>query len=274
MIDTCRRNLTTEEGGSVCNTAGEENVNNVRALVEDCCGWNRKTWADAIEFAVSQFPERLDAKKVLEIGAGTYSSVSPIFSSKGAERVCSYYGQRQEDVQNGQLQTVVQKYSLKKIPIIEQNIYNIEGKYDIIILKSVLGGICRYNDYAKISVIVDKLFVKNIREGGALLTLDNGHVNLFERARRLWGAGKNEWTYFTQDKLISSLSGYQVIIKGFGFLNVGAAKFLLQGNYEFINDIIYNIDKVLIRLVTSHDRAVLSTIIRKTPHRYACEPVS
>lgn len=27
-----------------------------RDLLEDCCGWNKKTWADAIGFAISQLP--------------------------------------------------------------------------------------------------------------------------------------------------------------------------------------------------------------------------
>jgi hypothetical protein len=42
-------------------------VDNFRTMIEDCCAWNRKTWADAVEFAVSQLPERLDDKKFLRL---------------------------------------------------------------------------------------------------------------------------------------------------------------------------------------------------------------
>src|SRR6516162_9795536 len=86
------------------------NVRDIRPLIEDCCGWNRKVWADAIEFGLSQFPERLDGKKVLEIGAGRHSALAPIFSLKGAEVWCSYYHLKREDVENGQLKIITEKY--------------------------------------------------------------------------------------------------------------------------------------------------------------------
>jgi hypothetical protein len=251
----------------LCGIAGEVNLLNVRALVEDCCGWNRKTWADAVEFAVSQLPERLDGQKILEIGAGKHSSISPIFSGRGAELLCSYYHQQQEDVENGRLRFVIDKYKLAKIPVAEVNINEVEGIYDIIVLKSVLGGVCRGDDYGRLRLIVDGLLAKNIREGGALLTFDNGYVKLFKMLRRSWGAGRNDWTYFTRHGLISSLSGHEVRIQGFGFLSVGAARFLLHGNFEFLNDIIYLVDKAILHLVKSDERAVLSTIIRKIPHQ-------
>jgi hypothetical protein len=94
-------------------------VPDIRGFIEDCCGWNRKVWADAIEFGLSQLPERLDGKKVLEIGAGRHSAIAPIFSFKGADAVCSYYSLRREDVQNGQLKIIKEKYQLKNITIIE-----------------------------------------------------------------------------------------------------------------------------------------------------------
>ena len=236
---------------------------NMRALVEDCCGWNRKVWADAIEFGLAQFPERLAGRKVLEIGAGRHSTIAPIFSVKGAETVCSYFHLTKEDIENGQFKIIMDKYHLDKIATIEQNIFDIGGKYDLIVLKSVLGGICRSNDYGKLREIVDKLFLENLKEDGAIFTIDNGDINLFRSVRRFWGAGRNEWTYFTEEKVTSSLCAYNVAIKGFGFLNIGSAKFLLQGNYEFINDIVYYFDKLITRIYTPKWRAVLATIIRK-----------
>jgi hypothetical protein len=246
---------------------GDANLKKVRSLVEDCCGWNRKTWADAMEFAISQLPVSLDGKEVLEIGAGMYSSIAPVFASKRAKTICSYYGRLQKDVECGQLKRVLKKYNMINIEVTEQNIYDISCTYDIIALKSVFGGLCSGNDYESLRAIVDRLFEKNIKEGGALVTLDNGHVSLFSKMRKLWGAGQNEWTYFKRDKLIWTLRDYHIVIKGFGLLNAGAVKFLLGGNYELVNDIIYYIDKAVLRLVTSDERAVLSTIIWKTPPR-------
>jgi hypothetical protein len=231
-------------------------------LIEDCCGWNRKVWADAIEFGLSQFPERLDGKKVLEIGAGRHSALAPIFSLKGAEVWCSYYHLKREDVENGQLKIITEKYQLNYITTIEQSIFKVGDTYDLIVLKSVLGGVCRGNDYVKLRAIVDKLFSENLKENGAILTIDNGEVGLFKPIRTLWGAGRNEWTYFTKEDVMSSLYPYDVLITGFGLLNIGSARFFLGGNYEFVNDIIYYIDKVITYLATTQ-HAVLSIIIRK-----------
>jgi hypothetical protein len=95
-------------------------------LAEDCCGWNRKIWADALEFAISELPARLDGKKVLEIGAGKYSSISPIFLAKGAELLCSCYRQPPWEVASRQLKFVLDKYALV-------DINDINDRYDIII---------------------------------------------------------------------------------------------------------------------------------------------
>jgi hypothetical protein len=243
----------------------------MRALVEDCCGWNRKIWADAVEFTLSHLPERLDGKKVLEIGAGKYSSIAPIFASKGAELLCSYYGQQREDIENGHLRFVTDKYKLDRISAAELEINTFEGIYDIVFLKSVLGGICRSEDYVRFRSIVEKLLTKNMREGGYILTVDNGHVALLAALRNIWGAGKNSWTYFKREKMMSSLSGFDVQIRGFGLLNAGSARFLFRGNFEMVNDMVYVVDKVILRLMQSGGRAVLATIIRKTsntaPHQ-------
>jgi hypothetical protein len=234
-------------------------VNISRALIEDCCGWNRKIWADAAEFAVSQLPERLDGKKVLEIGAGNYSSISPIFASKGADLLCSYYGwHQQRDVEDGQLRAVTAKYGLGKILVEEHDIHDLQGIYDIIVMKSVLGGICENENYGKLKLIIDRLWKNNLRRGGYVVSLDNGYVRLFARLRNLWGAGKGGWTYFRRNKLLASLSDYDVQIRGFGLINVGAVEFL------FVNDFLYLVDKIALSLIDLEDRAVLSTVIRKT----------
>jgi hypothetical protein len=235
-----------------------------KGLVEDCCGWNRKLWADAVKFAVSQLPERLDQKTVLEIGAGPYSSLSPIFVGTGARVFCSYYGQSRDRIENGQLKIVRERHKLPRIPLFEVNIDRVQGLYDVIVLKSVLGGMSRSNDYARARSIIDKLLQKNIRRAGYLISIDNGHVNMFTKLRTQFGAGKNGWTFFKREQLLSALADYDVQIAGFGFFNVGSARFIVGDKAEFLNDLIYRIDKLVLRFADMKDRAVLTTIIRKS----------
>lgn len=230
-----------------------------RALTEDCCGWNRKTWADALEFALSQIPVRLDGKKVLEIGAGKYSSLCPIFLARGAESLCSSY-RRPEEVETGQLKTVLTKYGLGKVQVVQLDVNSIDTSYDIIILKSVLGVICPDDDdYRRLRTIIGKLLKDNIKGGGCIITLDNGRIEPFQKLRQLWGTGV---TYFDTDKLLASLHNFDVTLKGFGYLNFAAAK-PLHRDWEFMNDMLYFLDKVFLYCVAPRQRAVLATIIKK-----------
>jgi hypothetical protein len=233
-----------------------------RALVEDCCGWNKKLWADALVFALSRLPERVDGMKVLEVGASRYSSVAPIFRSQGADVICSYYGEQQEELERGRLGFVIQKYALSEIPVVELDLNDFNGIYDIIIMKSVLGGVCRGDDYQRIRSVIDRL-MDHVSEAGFIVSIDNGYISLFEKLRKIRGAGQSKWTYLKMERLRSSIANYQFQIRGFGLLNFGAAKFLFKRDLERVNDAIYKLDKVFLRVFESKERAVLATVIEK-----------
>jgi hypothetical protein len=237
-------------------------MDSLRPLIEDCCGWNRLIWADALEFAISRLPGPISAKKILEIGAGKYSAIAPIFAKLGAKVVCSYYKQSREDILGGQLGFVCRKHSLNDIPLVELDINDLDSMYDIVVMKSVMGGICRRGDYRQLRVVVDNV-MRHIGSGGAILTVDNGYIGIFDRLRRVLGAGKNEWTYLERDRVLSALSGYDVEIAGFGFLNFGSARFALQHNMEFANDVIYFVDRAVLRLLKAEGRAILAAVITR-----------
>jgi len=240
-------------------------MNDLRPLIEDCCGWNRRTWADAVSFAVSSLPKDLRGKTVLEIGAGKYSSIAPAFAAMGAEVFCSYYGQPREAIENGRLRTVSEKYGIGKISLLELDIHRPTGVYDVIVLKSVLGGICRGGDYAKICGIIRGL-MEHLSDDGVIVTLDNGHIGPFIKLSGMLGAGRNRWTYFKREELLGALSDYRVESAGFGFLNFGAARFMFRRDLEsleVVNNAIHAVDTALLRLFGFRERAVLATVIRK-----------
>ena len=250
-------------------------MNNIRPLIEDCCGWNRRTWGDAIAFALAALPKDLRGKTVLEIGAGRYSSLSPIFAALGADTYCSYYGQARESIENGALRHVSEKHKINGIGLLELDIHRPTGTYDVIVLKSVLGGICRGNDYAKVGGVIRGL-MDHLSEDGVIVTLDNGHLGPLARMSELFGAGKNRWTYFKQDQLQECLAGYDVESRGFGFLNFGAARFMLGRDVEgleVVNNAIHTVDAALLRLFGFRRRAVLATVIRKRQARSEWAPV-
>ncbi|CAO3429049.1 hypothetical protein [Azospirillum doebereinerae] len=240
-------------------------MNDLRRLIEDCCGWNRRTWADAVAFALSAVPDDLHGRTVLEIGAGTYSCLAPAFAKLGAAVSCSYYGQTRRDVESGQLRAVSEKHGIAGISVIEVNIHDVRGVYDIIVLKSVLGGICRGDERGTLRAVIDGL-MDHLADDGVILTIDNGRVGPFVALSRRFGAGRNRWTYFTQADIRTAFAGLSFETRGFGFLNVGALRFLFSRDWaalEVVNNAIHGIDRLLLRHVGLSDRAVIATVIRK-----------
>ena len=235
---------------------------NMRALVEDCCGWNKKTWADAMEFAISALPDDLRNKKVLEIGASDKSTVAPIFAVMGASVFCSYYQKPPGFVENAHLKFILAKYGLREIPTLEIDITEIVGRYDVIVMKSVLGGIFRNGDYNGIHETIQKLLRDNISPGGFILSLDNGYISPFQRLRRYRGTGGNSWSYLARSQLGKALAGFDVTTKGFGYLNVASASLQFGYDCEFLNTATYHLDKIITSLFMPSEHAVLATVIR------------
>jgi hypothetical protein len=257
------------------------NNTHMRALVEDCCGWNKKTWADAVEFAISALPDDLREKKIIEIGASDKSTVAPIFATRGAHVLCSYYSKPPGFIENSQLKYVRSKYHIEEIPTIETSVTELSGRYDVIIMKSVLGGVFRNDNYKDLGTLIRRLLRDNVSVGGAILTIDNGYIAPFHKLRRHRGTGGNSWSYLAQHKLTESLADLDVTIKGFGYLNVASASLQFGRNCEFLNSLVYYLDKAMISLIGPSERAVLSTIIRARSegldamrHRTEGEPVA
>ncbi len=249
-------------------------MNDIRPLIEDCCGWNRRTWADAVSFAVSGLPKDLHGKTVLEIGAGKYSSIAPVFAAMGAKVSCSYYKQPRHEIENGILRFISKKYGIKGIDLLELDIHDFTGTYDIIVLKSVFGGICRGDDHEKMRMVVKGL-VGHLSENGMIITIDNGYVGPFIKFSKIFGAGKNSWSYFMQEDIKRCLDGYDIKIRGFGFLNFGSARFVFRHDLKFletINNAIHTIDEKLLRFFGFQQRAVFATVIQKK--NVAEKPVS
>jgi hypothetical protein len=111
-------------------------------------------------------------------------------------------------------------------------------------------------------MVVDKLMA-SMPPDGTLLTIDNGYIGFFAPLRALWGAGRNHWTYLRKDELASALSGYDIVIRGFGFLNCGSARSASAGGPSSVNDIVYRLDKLLLGGSTLEGRAVLATVVRR-----------
>lgn len=231
-----------------------------RKILEDSCGWNKKLWADALQYTLTFCQGR--NKKVLEIGAGHLSSISPAFQALGYDVTCSYYLESgRETILGGNLSVVCNKNKLPMPHLKALDAWNIKEKsYDIIALKSILGGICRDDDYAELSKLIATLY-KALKPGGILITLDNQANFCAKLMRRFFGAGANGWTYIDKAKFSKILHPYKFSQKGFGLLNF--AKFGTVGGGEVVNNALYKLDKALGKTFNFQNNAVLATVIFK-----------
>jgi hypothetical protein len=228
----------------------------MRALIEDCCGWNRKTWADAVEFALGALPYDLSGKLVIEVGASEKSSLAPIFAARNAHVVCSYYNKPPGFIERP-LHRLCVKYKLHDIPTIDANVMALPGRYDVIVMKSVLGGVFRNNDYEGLSALMRRLVLNNLNPQGTILSFDNGYINAFHKLRHKHHSGGGvSWTYLKRDKLERALNGFDFVIAGFGYLNVG--------QNALLNSLVYQLDKLVVGLVKPTERAVLASVIRNS----------
>ncbi|MDF3047379.1 MAG: hypothetical protein K0R73_497 [Candidatus Midichloriaceae bacterium] len=233
---------------------------NFRALLEDSCGWNKKLWADALEYGLSFCPK--GNKKALEIGAAFHSSLSPALKFMGYDVTCSYYEEfDQAIILSGNLSATSNKYNLPLPYLQELNAWKLKPEcYDVIVMKSVLGGICRDNNYELASDLTKVLYAA-LKPGGVLITLDNQANSFSKLMRRFFGAGANKWTYIDKKKFLQILQPYKFFQKGFGLLNF--AKFGTIGGKEVFNNTAYLVDKLLLKTHSFKNNSVLSTIILK-----------
>ena len=136
---------------------------------------------------------------------------------------------------------------------------NIIGKYDLIIAKSVLGGLFREDEtnIEEVNGFINKIIRTNLNAEGALLLLDNGQ-SFFEGTLSRFGARKNKWRYF-QRKDFRNPDPYKQYT--FGFLSSFSFESRLGSFGRVFDNIAYFFD-IFFSKFTNHPTVIL-TVYRK-----------
>ena len=230
-----------------------DNLNDNR-LVRLAFGWNYKSWSHAFKVSNFQLPNRLD--RILEIGASRHSMVSLIFDGLASEIVISYYTDEQREEVEQYLSSVHEKYDLKSKYVLEQiDATNVEGSFDIVIMKSVLGGLFRQNSSTTSDVtdFIGSLISRTVKPEGLLISIDNGK-SILERTLSRFGARKNQWRFFRKSELNRAItqSGFGVI-SSFSFeTRLGYVGYILD------NYVIYPLDLILFKFWRYNPTVIVS----------------
>ena len=184
-------------------------------LVNEIFEWDVGNWSKSIHFWESNSQNDLQNCKALEIGARN-GGLSLWLAKKGIQVVCSDIGfPTEKAIKKHEYYGVSDLIRYEKVNALQ---IPYENEFDIIIFKSVLGGIGRNNNSNNITAALENIH-KALKPCGELLFVENlkgSPLHQFFRNKFVkWGIS---WNYQTIDALIeytSKFSSLKYQTKGF-----------------------------------------------------------
>lgn len=219
----------------------------------DTFGWNGNAWRTAFESSIliKEASKRKNLK-ILEVGAGRHSQVAYEFDNTSSEITIGYYLRNDKVKLVEHLDYMSRVYRLESnYKILVTDLFLINDHYDIIIMKSVLGGVFR-NNFSVANSFCEKIVQDNLNAGGILISVDNGK-SLFEPVLKNFGARKNKWHYLVKKDLYSA--NEQTC---FGFFSSFALSTRLGGIGAVIEYILYVMDRFIYQFQKSNHTVICS----------------
>jgi 2-polyprenyl-3-methyl-5-hydroxy-6-metoxy-1,4-benzoquinol methylase len=184
-------------------------------VTKDILQWDVKSWSKVLTYWDTQ----IDWSKVengLELGA-RQGGLSLWLALKGKNVICS-------DLENIEItaEQLHSQYNFKSL-IQYQNIdataIPYENYFDIIVFKSIIGGIGRTGDSEKQQLVFDQIY-KALKPGGKLLFAENTIASpMHQFLRKSFTEWKDYWEYLSVQQIGQFLTSYSSAeIKTTGFL--------------------------------------------------------
>jgi chemotaxis methyl-accepting protein methylase len=209
--------------------------------INEIINWDVETWKEALPYWEDKL---LDYDKTsalcIEIGARD-GSISLWMATNGFNITCSDIYYDLEEAKKLHLKYGISKNVVyKKIDVLD---WNEKNKYDVIIIKSVLGAL----QNEKMIEIAIKNIYENLKEGGILLFAENSKATIFHQQFRKrftnWG---NILFYFDEKSVKMLLKKMKVIeVKYNGVLAV-------FGNRIGFSKPFSNLDKFILNKIASN----------------------
>lgn len=222
-----------------------------------CLGWSRRAWLQPWLDFLAAHPG-LQKRNALEVGAGARSSLAPLLLGVAEQVECSVFERAELPAVQAHNDRILSAQEKHRVCYSQQDVRQPQGEWDLIVLKSVLGGVYRTNDssLSDVADTVHRLVDRHLTPGGMLITLDNGRT-AFEPFLARTGARRNSWRFFRSTDLPTAQERYS-----FGVLSVASAATRLGRLGTHIDDVLYHADRALSPLTT--ERAVHLSVYRKS----------
>jgi len=221
----------------------------------DILAWDTVNWSKALNFWKKNVPSDKAGLKCLELG-GNEGGLSLWLASLDHSVICS-------DLENPhktasklhdkfpELQSKIEYQAIDalKIPF--------ENEFDIIVFKSILGGISRDGQDEKKKEVIDQIY-KALKPGGKLLFAENleaSSLHIFFRKKFVkWGAA---WNYLR-------LNEVSALFSNFSDLSYGTAGFLgTFGRSEKQRQLLGYLDHVIEKLLPKKSCYIVYGVAKK-----------
>jgi SAM-dependent methyltransferase len=186
------------------------------AALPDIIGWDVVNWSQALAFwnARAQIPK---AASCLELGCGSNSSLSLWLALLGNSVLCSDFGGVPESTKaTHRRHGVADRISYGDV---DASAISYRERFDVIIFKSMLGGVVR-TDPGRLSREIVSRIHDALKPGGMLLFAENLTSTPAHRFARSYFVGRGAtWHYFALSELEGMLSCFRSFeLTTFGFL--------------------------------------------------------
>lgn len=218
-----------------------------------CMGWSARAWLcvwrgvmQAIDDA-GQGDWRCES--ALEVGAGVHSALAPLLLARAQRVECSALDAATLPVIEQRHAAMLAPEDAARISTSVQDVRALHGRWDCIVMKSVLGGLFRMSDVdgvAHMHALIARLRREHLTEGGWLISLDNGRTAL-EPLFAHFGARRNGWRFFAAGDFPPAQAAC-----GFGALGAFSAATRLGAVGHAVDDALYTADCALSPLVRRH----------------------
>ncbi|MDR2991997.1 MAG: hypothetical protein LBU72_08795 [Burkholderiaceae bacterium] len=215
-------------------------MNEDGALMRACFGWSARAWAAPWRQFV-QAHSGLHVRSALEVGADAQSSLTPLLLLLADRVECSAFDAAALPLIRARHARLLPSAARRRIHYTRQDVCHLQGCWDLIVLKSVLGGVHRRHDstLADVRITLSSIVREHLEPGGLLVTLDNGRTAL-EPLLTPFGARRNGWRFFQRGDFPPADACY-----GFGAVSAFSAATRLGWLGRRIDDALYGLDCLL-----------------------------
>ncbi|MBM3187036.1 MAG: methyltransferase domain-containing protein [Bacteroidetes bacterium] len=208
-----------------------------KELIKDIIQWDIKSWSKALSY----WENNIDWDKIqngLELG-DREGGLSLWLALKGKTTICSDLKDVRDTAEQLHLQHNVS--SLVKYQDIDATNIPYENHFDIIVFKSIIGGIGR-NDNSEIQQKVFKEIYKALKPGGKLLFAENLIASpLHQGLRKRFVKWGSTWRYVTLDEMKKFLKDFSSCeVKTTGVLGTFGRNENQRNLFSTIDELILN----------------------------------